>query len=750
MDPLSIFGAVTGGISVTSEIFKALEKAISIASKVKEAPELAVSTLRDVGMMRHNMLRFQQLLDSEALARERGLYIPLDDAQNTFTDCVTSLDELESLLKPLSDPGLQSLAMSERLEWAMKDKRINELSKRVRDAQSSLGLMLTILQHESLIEVHKAIAGLSEICQRIAPNVAHLNRRSFSTYPTSRRIWDEADDSSTIRPAAVPRPDSVIVPETVPEEDLDNSQARASTAFNARFAFEEALEASRPYRRAPNWDCEDLSYRSSVLNPHALSLLSKLSSLSLGDVSTISVIALPLFCNDISNPQHYTFGETALGYTHALNTGAQITDNTVIEPELKQSHHPWPPTPRSSAPSTPQSPSLPGRVGVSRIFKAVRRAFDSEILEISTPFSPVSSYMPPSPVTLLDYSDIVTGKSNLLASQKYPSLEQLSSWRLEDIEEEQSVEEIRRWQLNLAAANGFLDAFRCQKCSMSLKDIIQTKRSDWESLELWCGSRTCLGVHPELRPCSCYTKIQQLRLPADKYMGCRRVFDDKVECARCFNLCPGCSANKPSGTEDVIVPSKVEDETPASRAEDETLRYWNLRATSGDLYVRQERLLKIQRNLIDNIDKRSSAREGKLGYAILQLESLIRVFEREEITSKEVIAVLKARQAVLVMREEMLPAWKEMSAYVENGSGFWSMALENMRVRINQSQELLDELAKTNRVWDPYPHLSNRSSDPENGPNARKPPPKLYGSFLLTAERSVKIGIPEPAIGIAI
>lgn len=146
MDPLSIFGGVTGGISVTSETFKALDKAISTASKVKEAPELAVSTLRDVVMMRHNMLRFQQLLNSEALARDRGLYIPLGDAQNTFSDCVTSLDELESLLKPLSDPGLQILAMSERLEWAMKDKRINELSKRARDAQSSLGLMLTILQ----------------------------------------------------------------------------------------------------------------------------------------------------------------------------------------------------------------------------------------------------------------------------------------------------------------------------------------------------------------------------------------------------------------------------------------------------------------------------------------------------------------------------------------------------------------------------------------------------------------------------
>ncbi len=146
MDPITIFGALTGGISATNEIVRALEKAISIASRIKSAPEAALSTLRDVNMMRRNMLMFQQLLDSGGGLRDRGLYIPLDGAQNTFMDCVASLDELESHLRPLTDPSLQSLGMSARLEWVMKDTRTKELSKRVQNAQQSLGLMLTILQ----------------------------------------------------------------------------------------------------------------------------------------------------------------------------------------------------------------------------------------------------------------------------------------------------------------------------------------------------------------------------------------------------------------------------------------------------------------------------------------------------------------------------------------------------------------------------------------------------------------------------
>ncbi|KAK4186795.1 hypothetical protein QBC35DRAFT_553321 [Podospora australis] len=72
------------------------------------------------------------------------------------------------------------------------------------------------------------------------------------------------------------------------------------------FEFEKDLELSRPYRRIPqNRISMDFSFRSSVALSHAWSAF---SSLSLSDISNISVIALPIDSNELSNMQHYTCG----------------------------------------------------------------------------------------------------------------------------------------------------------------------------------------------------------------------------------------------------------------------------------------------------------------------------------------------------------------------------------------------------------------------------------------------------------
>lgn len=74
---------------------------------------------------------------------------------------------------------------------------------------------------------------------------------------------------------------------------------------NFRSAFEEDLDASKVYKRA-------LYNRSqsSLISYAARSTSSSiLSGLSLGDVSVIAVFALPLYSSDITNNQHYTFGD---------------------------------------------------------------------------------------------------------------------------------------------------------------------------------------------------------------------------------------------------------------------------------------------------------------------------------------------------------------------------------------------------------------------------------------------------------
>ena len=94
-------------------------------------------------------------------------------------------------------------------------------------------------------------------------------------------------------------------------EQVRISNQRGSSTYRSvshlsisRFLFEDSLKDSRVYRRA-RVETVDQSIRSSVARTHAWSVF---SGLSLGQISNISVIALPLYADDIGNRQHYTFG----------------------------------------------------------------------------------------------------------------------------------------------------------------------------------------------------------------------------------------------------------------------------------------------------------------------------------------------------------------------------------------------------------------------------------------------------------
>lgn len=86
---------------------------------------------------------------------------------------------------------------------------------------------------------------------------------------------------------------------------LDASKAPPDTKTSKRasffeFAFEKDLKSSRVYRRAKR-DTID----SSVARTHTWSIF---SGISLSNISEISVLALPLYAEDISNPHNYNFG----------------------------------------------------------------------------------------------------------------------------------------------------------------------------------------------------------------------------------------------------------------------------------------------------------------------------------------------------------------------------------------------------------------------------------------------------------
>ena len=99
------------------------------------------------------------------------------------------------------------------------------------------------------------------------------------------------------------------------ENLLVRSQLSISSA-ESRLVFEQDLKQSRVYRRAKRVSL-DVSMRSSVDRSHGWSIF---TGLSLGKISNISVLALPIHARDIPNLQHYNFNLGLPQYPHIMGS----------------------------------------------------------------------------------------------------------------------------------------------------------------------------------------------------------------------------------------------------------------------------------------------------------------------------------------------------------------------------------------------------------------------------------------------
>ena len=90
--------------------------------------------------------------------------------------------------------------------------------------------------------------------------------------------------------------------QNAPESRVGNGHEKHRSLFE--LPFEKDLKTSRVYRRIKR-DTMDFSMRSSVARSHGWSIF---SGMSLSNISDISVLALPIYPADITNPQCYRSG----------------------------------------------------------------------------------------------------------------------------------------------------------------------------------------------------------------------------------------------------------------------------------------------------------------------------------------------------------------------------------------------------------------------------------------------------------
>ncbi|KAI2640770.1 P-loop containing nucleoside triphosphate hydrolase protein [Hypomontagnella submonticulosa] len=340
-DPLSIAASVAGLIALSGSIYSALSAHVSRANS--NTPQSAYTLLLTVLEMRSALISVSSLVTSFlSVPPERRALVQLDHLIVCLTQSVLTFSDLEAFVGTWPE-DIQS-SRWKRWRWTFQGDKFAILNTKIQDHKLSLNLVLNILQCESDIEAQRSreslnammhiiveenadlrrkILGLGPVVQSTAQSVTTAARTintvdeteaSTSQPPLNNKRWNQIttyisesdeDDASTIRGKQTrSRLDdenqshrtSWLLPSI-------HASRRSSSIFEYAHArpFEKILASTWVYARVKGVEC-DVSFATS----HSVSAVwSMLSGLSLSQVSTVSVIALPISLEDVLNSSWY-------------------------------------------------------------------------------------------------------------------------------------------------------------------------------------------------------------------------------------------------------------------------------------------------------------------------------------------------------------------------------------------------------------------------------------------------------------
>ncbi|KAI0517469.1 hypothetical protein F5B22DRAFT_106267 [Xylaria bambusicola] len=319
MDPLSVTAAVAGILKAAQEIVKLLRPYVSASERT---PPI-VAYVRDEAESTRTVLIGLQTLVQVLPGRFSlgGAFITISQVVAILTSGVLLFGELEGAVRGLvAAPSAlhpehlsvrrfsltqDRLPLSANIRWTQKEASLKVLLERLKGFKVSVTAVLTLLQCDSNNRAEQLQLEL----------VANVEGLLHSNRELSRRMMhlEDAFNTATIRPRSTRTIESVLTLQT--ENTMPAVEAQSSLAFflpesatplsfhdtQPGSEFEKDLKSSRVYRQVRR-ETMDFSFRSSVARTHAWSLL---SSYSLADLSVLSVIALPLDLEEVTNSHHY-------------------------------------------------------------------------------------------------------------------------------------------------------------------------------------------------------------------------------------------------------------------------------------------------------------------------------------------------------------------------------------------------------------------------------------------------------------
>ncbi|RMJ07616.1 hypothetical protein CDV36_012778 [Fusarium kuroshium] len=318
MEPLSVISSVAGLIAAATKIYNLLE----LISDVKNSPTTIHNAQKEVGHARLALQLLKQYLNNlTSLNPQRAAMIQVDDLRVTLTDAMMAFSDFDTFLHTLDNIRRVKAVLA----WPKHAKDLEEHMAKVQRYNTSLTLMLNILQGDTQLEAWQSQKRLEVLIEGIMQENKTLrqmmneSRDSFDAQSTFTKqpeddrsaTWvrgNDEDDAETIMGSIGGHMRKSIGSGSQKGDSRKGHQSRIP-----RLPFERILEQSWVYKRNQRNSC-DCSFISSAERSHTWSVF---SGFSLADVSILSVIAMPLTTMDLANGEHYQ--------VEALNDGSTWT-----------------------------------------------------------------------------------------------------------------------------------------------------------------------------------------------------------------------------------------------------------------------------------------------------------------------------------------------------------------------------------------------------------------------------------------
>ncbi|UPK90479.1 hypothetical protein LCI18_001414 [Fusarium solani-melongenae] len=306
MEPLSVASSVAGLIITAGKVYSLLD----FISSVKNSPTTISDAKNEVKHAQSALCSLQRHLNNLAsLNPTRAAMIQVDDLRVTLGDAMMAFSDFETLLLTLDNIA----RVKAFILWPKYARDIEEHMAKVQRYQTSLTLMLNILQSDAQLEALQSQKRLEALIEGVMQENKTLKQMmnesqdSFDAQSTFTKrqeadrstIWakdNDEDDTETIRGSVRGR-----TRESIGSGNQNHVSEKGHQSSVLRLPFERILEQSRVYKRNQR-NLYDCSFVSSAERSHTWSVF---SGFSLADVSILSVIAMPLTTMDLANREHY-------------------------------------------------------------------------------------------------------------------------------------------------------------------------------------------------------------------------------------------------------------------------------------------------------------------------------------------------------------------------------------------------------------------------------------------------------------